>query len=387
MTLPEGSAVLGPPPAQSKQRYYRPELDVVRLVAFFAVFLYHDVRHEPGAFAPGFRWANQVAAFSNACAFGMALFFALSAYLICELLLREKDRSQTIALKSFYTRRALRIWPLYFLGIGIGCVIALHTHHHEDLALFASFVLMVGNWFLIFAHSTSSQMIVLWSISVEEQFYLFCPLAVRLFSRRGLYILSLVLLVVSNAFLFFLGNRHVDTNLDISTNSFVEFEFFAVGMLLSLVLKGRTPRISTFYRLLMLAAAATLWFIACYVFHARQIPPAVSGLDEVVGYGLAAVGCALIILGFLGISRSLLPAWAIFLGKISFGLYVFHVLAISLVSDLPATLMSKGPIAFVVRTGAKICLTVLLAFLSYRFLETPFLRLKEHFEVVKSRPV
>jgi peptidoglycan/LPS O-acetylase OafA/YrhL len=363
---------------RERRRFYRPELDAVRFVAFFLVFLSHGAN---------FKWSVPMAAFANACGFGVALFFTLSAYLICELLLKEKELSATINIRFFLTRRILRIWPLYFFGLGIGCLIALYSHQLRDLALFGACALMVGNWFFLFVHTTLNPMMVLWSISVEEQFYLFCPIAVKKLSRNGLFILCSAIIVVANIFLFYLGAHGADTDSTVWYNSLVQFQFFAVGMLLSLILRGRLPNIPSWIRLIMQGTAVVCWFIACYVFHAKQGGPSTGGFGLVTGYALAALGCILMLLGFLGFSQNLIPGWLVWLGKISFGLYVYHLLAINMISALPPSFGAKGVIGFLLRILGKLGLTILLAALSYGFFESRFLRLKKHFEVVESRPV
>lgn len=372
---------------QKQARYYRPELDAVRFVAFSLVFVHHVTHRTPEGFGAHFRWAVPAAAFANACGFGVALFFTLSAYLICELLLREKERSQSINIRFFLIRRMLRIWPLYFLGLGIGCFLAVQSHHTEDLLLFGACALMAGNWFNIFFHTTLNPMSVLWSISVEEQFYLFCPFTIGKLSRRGLYVLCGIILVVANLTLFVLGSRGANTDTTVWYNSLVQFEFFAIGILLSLILRGRVLSIPLWIRITMQGAALLLWFLACYVFHAKQDGPSTSGISLVTGYAIAAIGCILMIVGFLGLPAKFLPAWLVWLGKISYGLYVYHLLAITLFSYLPASFASTGAIAFILRLAGKFGLTILLAALSYKFFESRFLRLKRHFEVVESRPV
>ncbi|HEY0745209.1 MAG TPA: acyltransferase family protein, partial [Steroidobacteraceae bacterium] len=98
-------------------RYYRPELDVLRFFAFFMVFLSHvvpgdDVFYRQLHIPP--RAADLIVNAASGGAFGVDLFFTLSAFLITTLLLREKELHGTINISSFYVRRALRVWPLYF---------------------------------------------------------------------------------------------------------------------------------------------------------------------------------------------------------------------------------------------------------------------------------
>jgi len=92
------------------ERYYRPELDVLRFLAFLSVFTVHRLDHVPIHRAQHY-WLYNICLLGN---FGVPVFFLLSAFLITELLMREDDRLGTIHIRSFYMRRVLRIWPLYF---------------------------------------------------------------------------------------------------------------------------------------------------------------------------------------------------------------------------------------------------------------------------------
>ena len=108
-------------------RYYRPELDVLRFFAFFMVFLSPvvpgDVAFFTEAHIPS-RVANLIISMSAGGAFGVDLFFTLSSFLITTLLLREKEAYGAIAVNSFYIRRMLRIWPLYFFFLLVVAPIA-----------------------------------------------------------------------------------------------------------------------------------------------------------------------------------------------------------------------------------------------------------------------
>src|SRR5579863_9741415 len=92
-------------------RFYMPELDGLRFLAFVAVFLSHIA-----IFSNGDRVAKPavVEVFNMMGRFGIDLFFALSAYLLTSLMIREKERFGTLNVRAFYVRRMLRIWPLYF---------------------------------------------------------------------------------------------------------------------------------------------------------------------------------------------------------------------------------------------------------------------------------
>src|SRR3954469_14437430 len=100
-----------------QQRFYLPELDLLRFFAFLMVFSSHAVPGEESFYSqlhiPG-PLAKSLVALAAGGAWGVDLFFTLSAYLITTLLLREKSSCGRINVGAFYLRRALRIWPLYF---------------------------------------------------------------------------------------------------------------------------------------------------------------------------------------------------------------------------------------------------------------------------------
>jgi peptidoglycan/LPS O-acetylase OafA/YrhL len=385
MILAELQEAEGTEHAQA-ERFYRPELDVVRFLAFTAVFLHHELPRNLTQEPHGAAWDHLSSAAkvvfagtANAFGFGLPLFFTLSAYLIGTLLLREKEQYGTVNLRAFYIRRMLRIWPLYFFGLAIGCTVAVFVDKRpHDLALFAAFALMVGNWLAILWR-TSNPMLPLWSISVEEQFYLFCPLVIRRLSRRGLGVFSWLLIALSDVTLYVLGQQHADADRTIWYNSFAQFQMFGVGLLLCLWMHQRKPTFPLWVRILCLAAGFTCWLVACFAFGAKEMAPAPSGVGMVAGYTMGAVGCLLIMLALLHAERKWLPGWMIWLGRISFGLYVYHGLALKFV--LFSFSRTQGYEHFLLCFISSAAVTVMMAATSYRFLETPFLRMKERFEV------
>lgn len=372
-------------------RYYRPELDLVRFAAFLLVFIRHEIPSDPDAridsILKGF--APILYAGVKACGFGLSLFFTLSAFLICELLLRERTTSGTIGIKQFYIRRILRIWPLYYLGLALGSIVALLPGGHRgDLVYMGWFSVFMAGWYSSIHGPTSNPMGPLWSISVEEQFYLLVPGIVKYISRKSLYGFCAVLILVANVWLYNLGATQA-SEFTIWYNSFVQFECFAAGILLCLVLRGKLPRITIWQRLLLLVSAFFCWFYACYGFHASFDGFENPGSWPLIGgYALASLGCVLLLIAFLGVSARLLPGWAIYLGRISYGLYVYHRFAAYLTSKLLIGHLSSisGPI-YLLKGVLALGLTVLMAVVSYRYFETPFLKMKKRHAIIDSQPV
>ena len=114
------------------------------------------------------------------------------------------------------------------------------------------------------------------------------------------------------------------------------------------------------------------------------------------GYALAALGAVLTLIGFLGVSPKFLPAFVINLGRISYGLYVYHIFVIYAVHNLLiGRHIAAGIPSHVARNLVADCIdyslsvfgTFLLAALSYRYLEMPFLRMKKRHTVIEAQPI
>jgi peptidoglycan/LPS O-acetylase OafA/YrhL len=376
-------------------RGYRPELDVVRFIAFLLVFFHH-------VFYPLFSTvfsgkpspsdnislstARILNAYANSCGMGMCLFFCLSAYLITEILLQERQAAGAISVRRFYLRRILRIWPLYLFGIFIGIAWAALIVSRQQMIGFVWYLLFAGNIFCTYGW-WNNPMALLWSISVEEQFYLIWPWAMRWFSRRGLLWCALFFIIVANITLFNLGQHHANTDWEVWCNTLVQFEMFATGILLALTRK-RFQHSSVLAGVILAVSGPVIWFFACYLFNIKgngSSAIAISGIYLMIGYAMIALGCAAVLHGFCMIGPSYMPRWVTGLGKISYGLYVYHYLAIQL--SLVFFISLHIPHASLFSVFLALALTILAAKLSYSRLESPFLRLKRRFEIVHSRPI
>ena len=346
---------------------YRPELDVVRFLAFLAVFLTHTLPLYNATLPP---FALEL---TDAFSFGLPLFFTLSAYLITLLLLREREQTGDIHIQKFYLRRALRIWPLYFTAILFGMLYSHHLHIlHVHLHFYIAALLICGNM----ADFTGSIIGHLWSISVEEQFYLFWPTVMKKLTASRLRFAALFLVLLANGTMIFLGRHHAP-GFKIWSNSLVQFETFGAGILLAIYDRKR-PVFSAPFSWLLLALVPALWFVARHTF--------LWGTDNntplrlCIGYAVVTFSCLLALVAVAGIRNRFVPL--IYLGKVSYGLYVFHIPVLWIVGARFDHVLSPFTLQFVT-----LLLTIGCAALSYRFFESPFLRMKRRLELVKSRPV
>jgi peptidoglycan/LPS O-acetylase OafA/YrhL len=272
-------------------RLYRPELDALRFFAFLSVFIFHSLNVTlTSKVAHIHLLAALEGVVQSASKFGLSLFFFLSAYLISTLLNIEKHNTQTIDLRAFYMRRALRIWPLYFAYIVAICLLQKVVPRFAVTApQIALMLLFAGNWFFA-RHAPSGSVIEhLWSISVEEQFYLIFPTLVRLLPGNQLRRISIGGCALSLLATFSLATLGAH-GFSIWTNSFTTVLFFAGGSLLStytdspLLRRKKSPGLA----LLAVAIGLLLWLGGGAMFR--------MGDGHGLAYGLMTMSAYLIVL-------------------------------------------------------------------------------------------
>jgi peptidoglycan/LPS O-acetylase OafA/YrhL len=369
-------------------RYYRPELDVLRLAAFGLVFCNHrsDLARVPVDYPV-------MSALCGIGVFGVPIFYLLSAFLITELLNRELESTGIIHVKAFYVRRILRIWPLYY-AVFYALVLLNHVLTRVGAGTAGSitaFSLFSGNWYVFRYGWLAYPVNPLWSIAVEEQFYLAIPLLTYFFRARGLKITCLTLIGVAYAFIAYYATHKIHGYTQ-WTNSFVQFQFFAAGSLLSIYLRGRLPKLHWTLRWLFAAAALSGYHVAKRVLGVDADRPHATLPGALAGW-LLVLGCTILLFFSLyGAGAKYMPRILVYFGRISYGLYVLHAFVLYCVfrlwssglTQLSTTLhLANWRNAF--GTVLVLAGTISLAMLSYHLYEKPFLQLKRRFTFVPSR--
>jgi peptidoglycan/LPS O-acetylase OafA/YrhL len=166
-------------------------------------------------------------------------------------------------------------------------------------------------------------------------------------------------------------------------NTFTRLDPIALGVLLALF-AGRLPALSTWQRITLLAAGVVTWIVTFWFTVVIELPK-LSTWQSALGHLLTALASAAILFSVMGSQNAFLRnKWLLYLGKISYGLYVLHEFAHYCAMRL---LPASTPMQVIEQSAFSLALTILLAAASYRWLESPFLRLKERFAYVQSRPV
>lgn len=328
---------------------------------------------------------------------GVALFFSLSGFLITALLFNELDATKTIRLKDFYIRRILRIWPLYYWVVLLGLLVlnripALkipglsdEMYQHMTLAGVVNVLLIVPN-FTHFYIPYSDQR---WSIIVEEQFYLIQPAVVRIFRRRKTLVAVFCLLAFSSE--IFAGivrilhlERHISAGvLGAVMEQLKYLGCIAVGCLASTLFYKRESRLreiifSVPLQWLVLFTIVGLSLLSFYVLRNEE------GIDfriYCVLFSIVVVNGALNPKNIYRLETPVLD----FLGKISYGIYMYHMMCIgiafAIVRALTGNVVVQNILLYVLSVG----LTILVSWLSFDYFESFFLRLKPRLQALTSR--
>lgn len=365
-----------------------PNLDALRFFAFLFVFISH---------CAVFITLNNVEWFSSIKHtylihgdLGVNFFFVLSGFLITFLLFTEKKVSAQISLKHFYIRRILRIWPLYFIILILGFLILPNPLFDvskllSSISLIAPYaeapwyVFLLANIHLAYFTASSVVLAVLWSISIEEQFYLLWPLAVKKIGQKAIPLFLIAVIIATYVFRYI----HVDEYSIVKYHTFSVFSDLAIGCLAGYYTFFSNKFKKLFTNLPRLIIA--LIYIILFVF----IPTRnllhndfIKALEPVI-FSLLFAGIILEQIyseqSLFKVGKSKALTW---LGKISYGLYCYHIIAMVIVFTIIAkiNLIAELTIySFVLTSILSLILTILIASLSYRFIEKPLLRIKERF--------
>ncbi len=359
---------------------YLPGLNGLRAIAALAVL----IGHTTGQFDK-FGLNNKIFGIDtdgNArglalAAYGVTIFFTLSGFLITYLLLKEKETG-SINIKNFYVRRILRIWPLYYLYFFV-CIFTL-LYCGIDFPKFAIpyYLFFAANVPFLFGGAITI-LVHLWSIGVEEQFYLFFPHIARLPNKK-LFKITIALIAI----LFFARIvcwaifRKYGFELPYKVITVNRFHMMLIGVVGAILYYNGNQRflyVCT-HKATQIVAWICVALLAANRFH----------IASVIDGELIAIVTVFLIVGQITKKNNLINLenkLFDFTGKISYGIYVIHPLLLLCFSrwigHLPNTVMS-----YVLVYGLMLVTTILLSYLSYELYEKRFLKLKRKYATVKS---
>lgn len=372
--------------SSNQKSLFFPNLNGVRFIAAFCVIIHH-VEQFKGKF--GFENQLFYTRFIKLIGpLGVFLFFVLSGFLITSLLLVEKERTQTINIGSFYMRRVLRIWPLYFLTVILGLFVfpqihfldvpeetaVIHENLTEKIILYALILPNVVTG--VFKHIPYVSQN--WSIGVEEQFYYFWPWVIRQTRKKNLLVFMLILFVVIYLV------RSLTVLYMPTMGWWLYLSEFIKSLRLTCMILGAIGAYFTYFQI----ESRLVKFIFTKSFQVGLYLTLVGMLS--FGVYLQGINQEVYSFVFTLILMNLAknPASIIslenpvfdYLGKISYGMYMYHTIAVVIGVKIAMNYQQSNWVSYPVA----IILTIIISAISYQYFEKPFLKIKDRFTTVKS---
>jgi len=350
--------------------------DALRFFAFFKVFIFHI----PILSFPIFNFIK------NGGGIAVCFFFSLSGFLITYLILEEKKNTGKMNLYYFFSRRTLRIWPLYyimllfaFLTPSILSLISINSVGDGYKPDWIMSIFFLENYKMILTDSfpNVSPLGVMWSLCIEEHFYLIWGIALFFIPLRKTYVLILLSIIIAHLsrYIFYLNGWSF---LDIFTN----LDYFAYGaipaVLFSLFKDNTIEFISEISDLIKISVLVIALFIVLilsniHFSYKELIQPSILGLTF----------CSVIFLIIFQNEKFKLGSKNIFsmLGVFTYSLYLTHTVIINLFVKIleKIGLSLASPIVALLFIVVTFSITVAASMLSYYLIEKPFLNLKNKF--------
>lgn len=357
-----------------KSKYYFPQLDAIRGLSFLAVYFVHAYHPDSGA---GF-FRQLLQYLFEKLALSIDVFFILSSFLLTWLGINEYNLKGNFSFINYFIRRALRIWPLYILLMVFSFIlvpfVANYFHVGVTLPPAYYYLLFISNFYL---EGHVYFLRFLWTLSVEEQFYLLWGFCLMLFQKHLLPCI-IALAVMSIGYTIYAAQSSADSYY----NTLIYLFDFAVGILAAVLMHRGGVVINLFKKmtglqniffLLLLPALFILFFCVTYF-----APVLFGKWGDVLMRYLFVMYIGLFIVDQMVNEKAVLKLRAqqflIYTGKISYGLYCFHGIVLTFGLLTVQKLQIQMP--SIVTVFLLLAINYGVSTISYQYIERPFLQLK-----------
>lgn len=367
-------------------RKYLPSLEGVRAYAFLWIFAVHYTNGlRPLPADGGLHWIWYL--LSQVSWVAVPIFFVLSGYLITGVLLDTKGRGGFF--RIFYARRALRVLPLYYLVLALAGAFALASGVRlctPQLLFLVYLHNFVGDWIRMYILGKYVALAHLWSLALEEQFYLIWPVVVFLIrSRKHLLGFCYALVVVVSLLRVVWPWAHLSAWFGYES-SLTRCDGLVLGAILALHARGPMQGLKQLVgpaKVVAVSGAGLMLLRAIWV--GQALPFDEFGLVVLMPV-VNLIAVAVVVLAIeptTMVSRLCCKGWAVRLGSMSYSLYVLHHPFLPwfwrvLQPQLEKHLHHRGP-ALLVTMAIAFGVTYAAALLTYRLVEAPALRMKNRF--------
>lgn len=381
-----------------ENKIFFPNLDGLRFIAFLMVFINHATNNL-GYYTTDVHLKLFIYKYLSNGDIGVNFFFVLSGFLITYLLFTEKENSGKINIPNFYARRILRIWPLYYFVLILGLIVIPYLFQFieggfpiktaVDKLNQYLYMAFLGNFDFIYHGITNSTIGVLWSVSVEEQFYLVWPLIIALIPRKYLVSVFVSFILASICYrLFFTQGKGVL----LKFHTLSSLSDLTTGALLAwLVTKQwfieKFQEIKKWKIILIYVVLITLLIQRFSINNIK--------------------GAELYVKSFLPVLFSMLFAFVIFeqnfaknsfykigkfkwishLGKYTYGMYCYHIIVFFFVlfvkQQMGFAIVHINKYDYILTVAICFIATVSISYLSYHYFEAYFLKIKDKFSFAR----
>ena len=368
-----------------KTKYFK-ELNSLRFIGFIGIFFGHVFFSNSPEIINSKLYATLFSYGKILGFISIDSFFVLSSFLITWKALEEIKFTSKFQLKNFLIRRSLRIWPLYFLIVFIGFLLEYFKSYYflesEKLPSLWNFILFILNYDIIEnGYNFLFFMVFMWSISVEEQFYVFWAITIKWFNKY-LFGISFFIIFLSLVFRIYFINDSLSLNFHTAS----ALGNFGIGALTA-ILAFKNPN---FLNKLQSLNRKTILFFYSIIFIFFIKMPVLLEYDFfiVIQRVLFSIFFSFIILEQTYCDQSIVKVSRIkyfnFFGKISYGLYCYHGIMITTVLQISGFLSESLLNSLILFPVFIFVSTLLISHFSYRLYESKFLNFKSKFSFLSS---
>ena len=311
-------------------------------------------------------------------AFGVDIFFLISGFLITYLLLSEHEKTGKVDVLKFYIRRAFRIWPLYFFMILTAPL--LSYFFFEQSPDYSLQFLFLGNFDIINQGMKSVSTNHLWSICIEEHFYLFCPLLIAFVPVKKLPQFLFGIIVLSILFRAYMAWNTLNYGMALYVNTLSRIDVLAIGSLFGWMHYNKKLSFNS-----PLSIRLMIYGIFLFIFLNVDYAECGTLFTATIKKYFFVLMAAFAIGNFLFHPKPIIkihkPNFLHHLGKASYGIYMFNPVIVFLALKFFASNNVSNYLIYFATVNVAV---LILSLLSYNFFEMPFLALKEKYAVIKS---
>ena len=374
----------------TKKITYFKNLDGWRFLSFLAVFFFHSFHTENEAVKSDSLYIFITKKLFTNGNLGVNFFFVLSGFLITYLLLVEKQNGK-INIKYFYLRRILRIWPLFYFCVIFGFVIFPYIKEFGGLVSTETanpimYILFINNFDFINAGLPDSSVLgVLWSIAVEEQFYLVWPLLISFTRTKNLGVVFGLIILGSVIFRIL-----YDSPIMHEHHTFSCMGDLAIGGMGAWLFNSSTQvkkcitNIKVHWIFLIYVLAILIFFFRKEILIANDF---IRPFDRII------VSCVFLFMileqNFSNYSFYKMSNYKLIsrLGKYTYGLYSLHFIGILTAIQFSNYIYVSNSIiqVIIIDTLIALIVSIFISWLSYKYLESPFLHLKNKFSIFTNK--